>query len=152
MNNHTYTIQIQTNHFDSNLSHKEYESVAQELLFEFDRAIESQGLRPYTTYHASWMKGCLIENIVLSFQNMDSTTQALTAMGSYVVLKDYSAISESVAKLVSHIRSVSFFVGDVSVRVVRVVVNRHESPSLKNRIEPRFGSLEGINDGRANSN
>lgn len=152
MANLTYTIQIQTNHFEGELTHEEYEAIALGLLVKFDEAIEIEGLRPHTTYHASWMKGCVLENIVLTFQNLDSSTQALSAMGTYILLKDYSAISDSVSKLTSHIRTASFFVGDISVRVSRVVVNKAESPPLKHRIEPKIGDLKGISDDQIDDN
>jgi len=137
----TYTIQIQTSHLSEEFAQEDYEFVALEMLLNVDTYIEEQGLTPYLSIQATWMKGCIIENIVLKFHDLDMTAKALTVAGTYILLKDYSDISASIAKLVSHIRKIVVVIGKVSVRVVRVVVNKGESPALIHKIDPNFDSI-----------
>lgn len=132
------TIEIQTNHFDIELVKEQKELIAQEILIHFNNLLIENELDKVLRFSSSWKNGCIVEQINLYAQLINGAATVLTATGTYIVIKDYEKTRGGIIKIVNDLSKVSFVIGDLAVRLVKITFTEQTKIPFRNRIEPNF--------------
>ena len=126
------TIEIQTNHFERDLSYNERKEVALYLLNETYRLINKYNMKNDVTIQAKWGTGCVIEHIMVYANEIAG---AASIAGAYKVVMDYDKIRANILLITKDLRTTSKKICGVSVWVVRCVTKKSIKSNRLKKLE-----------------
>ncbi|WP_215426427.1 hypothetical protein [Agarivorans albus] len=132
MTHHIITFEIQTGPVEDGTE----KDIAIFILNEFSALAEKHGFREGFSIEASWKKGCVLEHISLLVTNADAVVTGVTAAGTYVALKDYKSLRQSILLLLNDVRTITYKTKKLTFKVIRAVISEKRKPPLHERIEP----------------